>query len=88
MEDQTLQAIEKDWQYNIENEELSVSLSLALVPENTAQGTKGLRSLADSGVHLKRCATVILHNAAKVMKLDTTSTGSSSGNKLIHTGLG
>ena len=70
MEDHTLQAIEKGWQYNsIENVELGVSLYLVLVPEDTAQGAEGLRNLADSGVHLKRCATVVLNNVAKVLKI-------------------
>ena len=70
VEDQTLQAIEKVWQYNsIENEELGASLYLVLVPENMAQRIKDLRSLADSGVHLNRCATVVLHNVAKVLKI-------------------
>ena len=41
---------------------------LSLVPEDTAQGTKGLGSLADSGVHLNHCAMVVLDNAANVQK--------------------
>ena len=70
MEDQTLQAIQKGWQYkSIENVELRASLYLVLVPENTAQGMRGLRSISDFGVHLNHCATVVLHNAAKVLKI-------------------
>ena len=46
---------------NIENAELGVNIYLALVPEDMAQGTKGLRIIADSGVHLNFCATVALH---------------------------
>ena len=39
VDDQTLQAKEKGWQFNsIENVELGASLHLALVPEDTAQG--------------------------------------------------
>ena len=57
------------WQYDlIEIMELGASINPALVPEVTAQGMKGLRSLADSTVHFNRCATVVLHNAAKVLK--------------------
>ena len=70
MKDQTVQAIHNGWQYNgIENDKLGVSLYHALVPENMAQGTKGLRSLADSEVHLNRCATVVLCNADMVLKI-------------------
>ena len=61
MEDQTLQAIEKGLHYNsIENAAHGVSLYLVLVPEDIAQGMVGLRSLADSGIHLNHCATVVL----------------------------
>ena len=40
-----------------------------LVPEDLAQEKKGLRSLADSGVHLNSCATVLLHKADNVLDI-------------------
>ena len=48
--------------------ELSASLDLALVPQNAAEQTKGFGCLADSGVHLKRRAAVILYTASQVLE--------------------
>ena len=57
-------------QYNsIKNQSLVQEFLSSLVPEDTAQEMKGLRCLADSRVHLNRCVTVVLHNAAKVLKI-------------------
>ena len=82
MEDQTLQVIQKGWQYNsIENAELSVSFYLALVTENTVQGTKALDALL---IVLYLSCTML----PRYCKLDTTSKVSSSGNRSIDTGFG
>ena len=89
MKDQTIQEIERGRHYDIiENTELGASLYLVLVPENTASGTKGLRSLADYGMHLNRCVTVVLHRAAKVLKVGHYLYRVTSGNRLIGTGFG
>ena len=51
-----------------ENAKLCLSADFLLVPEDTTETAKGLRSLADPGVDLQVRATVLLNDASQVLE--------------------